>query len=897
MANVKNYGLSGVGTDIQLGRAGPRIVNNSGTLNFKASNGTADASITAASISAITGNITATAGNLVLSTNSSVISIGGTSVLARNTNGYPLIPGSTALQIPSGNNAARPSVSSVGMIRVNTQNPTAFVEYYDGTQWTGVSATTTLDSIFPGTNGQIIYNVSGSWVAGIPGSAAGVQPYDLGLSNLASKSSTGLIAQTGSDTYTSVSLVQPAAGITISNASGVAGNPTFALANDLAALEGLSTTGFIVRTADGAATTRTISGVSGRIVVTDGAGIANAPSIDLATVSNSNTGTFLKFNNDTYGRITGTTAVTTADITALIGSTYVDVTGDSMSGNLTMTAGATITGIPTPVNASDAANKAYVDTAVTGISWKTAAKVATTANITLSGIQTIDGVSLVAGDRVLVKNQTTQSQNGIYIVSAGAWVRSTDADTPAELDGAAIFVQQGTLNADSGWVQTATITTVGVSNVVWSQFSGSNTYVAGTGLTLTGNTFSVNFGAGTVELPTGAVGVKLYNSSTGAIILTSNGTARSTAAGTGIHLLLPASGSGLTQDATGLYIPSGGVSNSQLANSSFSIAGGTGTGTVSLGGTLTISASAGQGISTSASGSVVTISAADATTSTKGVASFNPSFFTVSAGAVSLGTIPVSNGGTGLTTIPSNQIVYGAGTSPIQSSANLTYNGTILTVNTLQLSGSQIATTATNGNITLAPNGTGSVVVGSGGAGRVVSDTGQTLTINGLGGLTLTSGAGNISVSLPAGTSSKIRVSGPTDVQYATGLTSVDVPNKYYVDNLASTNLSGSVKSVMSTVSLATNGTTNIGAQIPGNATILRVKVNVSSTDVSALLAIGDGTTPNRYMPTSESDCSLAGLYVSEILDTSTPAIQVVATVTGTSGSGSVTVLVEYKLV
>ena len=117
---------------------------------------------------------------------------------------------------------------------------------------------------------------------------------------------------------------------------------------------------------------------------------------------------------------------------------------------------------------------------------------ATTANITLSGAQTIDGVSIIAGDRVLVKNQTTQADNGIYVAASGAWARSADANTWAELVSAYTFVEQGTTYADTGWVCTVNAGgTLGVTAVTWSQFSGAGTYLAGTGLTLSGNTFSI----------------------------------------------------------------------------------------------------------------------------------------------------------------------------------------------------------------------------------------------------------------------------------------------------------------------------------------------------------------------------------------------------------------------
>jgi hypothetical protein len=117
--------------------------------------------------------------------------------------------------------------------------------------------------------------------------------------------------------------------------------------------------------------------------------------------------------------------------------------------------------------------------------------VATTANITLSGEQTIDGVT-TSSSRVLVKNQGTSSQNGIYVSSSGAWSRASDANTWNSLVSAFVFVETGNTQADTGWVCTVDPGgTLGVTAVTWVQFSGAGTYAAGTGLTLTGNTFSI----------------------------------------------------------------------------------------------------------------------------------------------------------------------------------------------------------------------------------------------------------------------------------------------------------------------------------------------------------------------------------------------------------------------
>ena len=152
-----------------------------------------------------------------------------------------------------------------------------------------------------------------------------------------------------------------------------------------------------------------------------------------------------------------------------------------------------ITSLADPTNAQDAATKAYVDAARSGLDVKASVRAATTANITLSGTQTIDGVALSAGDRVLVKNQSTASQNGIYVVAAGSWARATDADSDTEVTpGLFTFVEEGTANSDSGWVLATNSTiTLGSTSLAFAQFSGAGQITAGDGLTKDGNTLNV----------------------------------------------------------------------------------------------------------------------------------------------------------------------------------------------------------------------------------------------------------------------------------------------------------------------------------------------------------------------------------------------------------------------
>jgi hypothetical protein len=151
-----------------------------------------------------------------------------------------------------------------------------------------------------------------------------------------------------------------------------------------------------------------------------------------------------------------------------------------------------ITGLADPTLAQDAATKAYVDAARQGLDVKDSVKVASTANVALTGTQTIDTVSVAVGDRVLLKNQTAGAENGIWVVASGAWARADDANTAAKLNsGAFVFVEQGS-QSDSGWVMTTDGTiTLGTTVLAWAQFSGAGQIVAGAGLTKTGNTIDV----------------------------------------------------------------------------------------------------------------------------------------------------------------------------------------------------------------------------------------------------------------------------------------------------------------------------------------------------------------------------------------------------------------------
>lgn len=412
--------------------------------------------------------------------------------------------------------------------------------------------------------GDLLIRSGSAWVNSAIGSASGVQKYDATLESLADLTGSGLTVRQSGGTMGVVTLQGPSAGLTITNGDGVAGNPTIELANDLAGLEGLATTGLAARTADGAWDTRTLTGTEGAITITNGNGVAGNPTIDIPTVGTPVTASFAKITTDTRGRVTATDAVTASDVTGLTGfdDTYLHAAGDSMTGNLAMN-GNEVLGLPNiPTTGTAAVSKNYLDSVISGLSWKNAVRVASTNNLAaLSGLQTVDGVTLVAGDRVLVKNQTLAKDNGIYVASAGAWSRAEDLNAAGEFSSATVFVQEGAANQDSGWTQTATVSVVGTDSVNFVQFSSSaGMPQAGVGISQTGNTFNVNLGAGIAQLPSDEVGVDILSGT--ALFLTEDGETEST--GTDAQLSLRLDGDTLAQSGNGLKVAAAGITGTEL---------------------------------------------------------------------------------------------------------------------------------------------------------------------------------------------------------------------------------------------------------------------------------------------------------------------------------------------
>lgn len=152
-----------------------------------------------------------------------------------------------------------------------------------------------------------------------------------------------------------------------------------------------------------------------------------------------------------------------------------------------------ITNAADPTSAQDVVTKAYADALAQGYKWKDPVRAATTGNITLSGVQTIDGVSVIAGDRVLVKAQSTGSANGIYLAASGSWTRATDFDAASELVGASCFVSEGSTLGNSVWVMTTDAPiTIGTTSLVFVQTNGGASYTAGNGITISAGVIAVD---------------------------------------------------------------------------------------------------------------------------------------------------------------------------------------------------------------------------------------------------------------------------------------------------------------------------------------------------------------------------------------------------------------------
>ena len=323
--------------------------------------------------------------------------------------------------------------------------------------------------------------------------------------------------------------------ITIKPPAAVTANVTLTLPDgDGSANQALMTNGSGVLTWGGAlsGTTGTFSGaVSGTTGTFSGAVEGTSGTFSAAVEGTAATFTGMTITDGVRVGVTADNEIDTVSGNLVLDSAGGTITVDdniTIASSKTIDMGANkVTGVAEPVAASDAATKAYVDAVKTGLDVKDSVRVATTANITiataLNNADTLDGVTLATDDRVLVKNQSTGSQNGIYVVAASP-ARATDFDASAEVSGGAFtFVEEGTVNADSGWVVTTNgAITVGSTALSFAQFSGAGQITAGTGLTKSGNTINA---VGSTTIFAAADALEVNSNGTQYNVLLSGGTA------------------------------------------------------------------------------------------------------------------------------------------------------------------------------------------------------------------------------------------------------------------------------------------------------------------------------------------------------------------------------------
>jgi hypothetical protein len=576
-----------------------------------------------------------------------------------------------------------------------------------------------------------------------------------------------------------------------------------------------------------------------------------------------------------------------------IDSTTIGATTPS-TGVFTNVATTTGTIATAPSANTDIVNKQYVDAVAQGLNPKQAVKCATTADISLSGLQTIDTYTTLAGDRVLVKNQSTQSQNGIYIAGSSAWTRATDMDVWTEVPGAYTVILNGG-QAQTAWVSTSAETgTINVTPITFVQFAGNSTYYAGTGLSLAANTFSItNTGVTAATKGSASKTVTAAVNAQGQLTsLTDQDIAISNTQVSGL-------GTMSTQNAGSVAITGGTIDGTTI--------GGTTAGAVT-GTTVTATTFNGAGTGLTGTASGLSIGGNAATATTAGSATTATTATNLAGGAA--GSVPyqASSGSTSMLSAGSNgQVLTLSGGLPVWNTptvGTVTSVGGTGTVSGISLSG----TVTSSGNLTLGGTLDLSSPPAIGGT-TPAAITGTTITADTkfvsqeyyaqsiLGGNLRTSsgtsllnwdggGSGNITVNggLLANPSNKNISLAPT----GTGTVTINPATASEMDNVAvggTTPLAGTFTNLRFNTNLSINGSTGtIGQVLTSNGSGLPTWTTPSSS-----IAITDDTTTNstRYpLFAAATTGSISTEYVSSTKYQFNPSTGVL-TATQFSGSGA----------
>ena len=698
------------GVQVPSGTTGQRLAVN-GVIRYNTTNSRFEFYQSGAWANIGTGDGTVTN---VQGTTNQIAVINGTTVPVISIAPNPTLPGVNFVQLPLGTTAQR-GTPSYGAFRYNTD--TATLEVYNNSGWSTVSAGTGVVTFSGGTTGLTPNTPTsgGIILAGILNPANGGTGINNGSSTITIG---GNFAVSGAYPLTltvsgTTSLSLPASGTlatlagteTLTNKSMSGSTNTFTnIPNSALTNSSVTYNGVVV--ALGASGTITANTTN---ALTVGTGLQ----LDSGTTFNGSSARTISIDS-TVATLTGTQTLTNKSISgstntltnipnsALTNSSItLGTTTIALGGTSLTPAGLTsVTVTQDPTQALQLTTKQYVDASVQGLDAKASVVNSTTANLTATyangtaGVGATltnsgslvafssDGISNLVGDRVLVKNQTTASQNGIYTVTtvgsgAVAWVltRSTDMDQWAEVPNSYVWVESGTLYGDTGWVCTSNAGgTMGTTAITWVQFAGAGTYTAGTGLTLTGTQFSITNTAVTAGSYGSATQVGTFTvNAQGQLTLAGNTTVTPavgsiTGLGTGVATALA-----VNVGTAGAFVVNGGALGTP---SSGTVTNLTGTASININGTV--------GATTANTGAFTTISATGVITSTlaTGTAPFTVASTTTVANLSA--TNSVNTGITAVTSGTTNYLTFVTATSG----------------NLPQLVNSSITANAVNGTIT-----------------------------------------------------------------------------------------------------------------------------------------------------------------------------------------------------